>query len=248
MKKLISFTLYGNDPKYVEGMYRNIELKEQFYPDWEVMVFHDNSVAGDVIEKLGLRAALRNVSDYRIFPASWRFLAYDENDVERFISRDADSRLSQREAGAVAEWEDSEKVLHIMRDHPHHGSPAHGKPILGGMWGMTKHRETKPVLGIETMRDLCLQHQGEKKYTTNRDEWFWTDMNFLRDAIYHQLGNPENCKIHAARDYMHKVTWKNELWATDFPTPRNEDKNFVGEIIEIIDGKEQRAYQYRELL
>ena len=72
-------------------------------------------------------------------------------------------------------------------------------------------------------------------------------MNFLRDAVYRVFGNPENCKVHAARDYMHKVMWKNEPWATDFPTPRNEDKNFVGEVIEIVDGKEQRAYQYTEL-
>jgi|TARA_R110000744_G_scaffold167999_1_gene285563 hypothetical protein len=247
MRKLISFTLYGQDPKYVEGMFRNLELKEQFYPDWEVIVFHDNSVANDVIERLGSAATLRNVSGYGIFPASWRFLAYDEDNMERFISRDADSRLSQREADAVTDWEDSEKILHVMRDHPHHGSPAHGKPILGGMWGMTRHPLKQFGADVNTMRDLCLRHQGGKKHTTNRDEWFWTDMNFLRDAIYRVLGNTENCKAHAARDYMHKVTWENEPWAIDFPTPRNEDKNFVGEVIEIIDGKEQRAYQYTEL-
>jgi hypothetical protein len=247
MRKLISFTLFGEDPKYIEGMYRNVELKERFYPDWEVIVFHDNSLASDVVEKLGLGATLRNVSDCGIFPASWRFLAYDEDNMERFISRDADSRLSQREADAVAEWEDSEKVLHIMRDHPHHGSPAHGKPVLGGMWGMIKRPLRQFGGNVKTMQDLCLRHQRGKKHTTNRDEWFWTDMNFLRDAIYRVLGNAENCKVHAARDYMHKVTWKNEPWAVDFPTPRNEDKNFVGEIIEMVDGKEQRAYQYTEL-
>ena len=244
--KLISFTLYGQDPKYVEGMYRNIELREKVYPDWNIIIFHDNSVPESDTKKFAdMGAILRNVTDSGIYPASWRFLAYDEDNIERFISRDSDSRLSQREADAVAEWEDSKKVLHIMRDHPHHGSPEHGKPILGGMWGITKH----PPLdtNIKTMRDLCLRHQGGKKYTTNREEWFWTDMNFLRDAVYRVFGGPKNSKIHAARDYMHKVRWRNEPWTTDFPTPRNEDKSFVGEVIEIIDGKEQRAYQYTEL-
>ena len=237
MRKLISFTLYGDDPKYVEGMFRNIELKDEFYPDWEIIVYHDNSLEAGVIERLSRDVSLRNCTDSGMLAASWRFCAFDEPGVERFIVRDSDSRLSQREADAVADWEESKKELHIMRDHPHHGYS-----ILGGMWGI------KNDITMISMKDSILQYQGGKKiHTTNRENWSMADMHFLRDCIYKHLATEETCKIHAATDYMHKVGWKNEAWAEDFPTPRNENKNFIGEIFSISDGQEKRDYQYTEL-
>ena len=237
MRKLISFTLYGDNPKYVEGMFRNIELKDEFYPDWEIIIYHDDSVEPSVIERLSKHATLRDFTDSGILAASWRFCAFDEPDAERFIVRDSDSRFSQREADAVLEWEKSDKELHIMRDHPHHGYP-----ILGGMWGL------KNDIAIVSMKDSILQYQkGKKEHTTSRKNWSMADMYFIRDCVYKHLGTEETSKIHAATDYMHKVGWKNEAWAEDFPTPRNENKNFIGEIFSISDGQEKRDYQYTEL-
>ena len=46
------------------------------------------------------------------------------------ISRDLDSRFSDREKFAVQEWLNSNKSHHIMRDHPHHDFE-----VLGGLWG-----------------------------------------------------------------------------------------------------------------
>ena len=45
------------------------------------------------------------------------FLPCSEN-IERFISRDCDSRLSERDRVAVDEWIKSEKNFHIIREHP----------------------------------------------------------------------------------------------------------------------------------
>ena len=63
----------------------------------------------------------------------WRFMPASESEVDVIICRDTDSRLSLREKAAVDEWLKSDKGFHIMRDHP-----AHGFPILGGMWGAKK--------------------------------------------------------------------------------------------------------------
>ncbi len=237
MRKLISFTLYGNDPKYILGMYKNLELREAFYPDWEVIIYHDNSLTPEVIDRLSqYGATLRNVDGCGIYAAGWRFMANNEDNVERFIVRDSDSRLSQREADAVQDWEKSGKILHIMRDHPHHGYP-----VLGGMWGMMAN----PSMDI---KEMCLSYQGWKATSvTERKNWSMKDMDFLRDVIYRTLGRKQYSKIHAAEDYMNKVPWSNEPWAEDFPSPRNEDKNFVGEIFSIKDGIETRDYQYKEL-
>ena len=56
----------------------------------------------------------------------WRFL-FDDSSVDIFIVRDVDSRINKEES-AVKEWLESDKLLHIMRDHPHHYYK-----ILGGM-------------------------------------------------------------------------------------------------------------------
>ena len=34
MKKVISFSLYGNDPKYTIGMIKNVNISKELYPDW----------------------------------------------------------------------------------------------------------------------------------------------------------------------------------------------------------------------
>ena len=50
--------------------------------------------------------------------------------MDTFVSRDLDSIFTLREQAAVEEWFKSNKVLHIMRDHP-----AQNEVILGGLWG-----------------------------------------------------------------------------------------------------------------
>ena len=50
--------------------------------------------------------------------------------VSIFLSRDLDSRITEREVAAVVEWLQSGQALHVMRDHP-----GHKVPMLGGTWG-----------------------------------------------------------------------------------------------------------------
>ena len=71
----------------------------------------------------------------------WRFQPNDDKEVERFIVRDSDSRITEREKIAVEEWEKEDKVLHIMRDHPHHNFH-----ILAGMFGIGGGLIIVPVL------------------------------------------------------------------------------------------------------
>jgi hypothetical protein len=60
----------------------------------------------------------------------WRFYVACDPTVDIFLSRDCDSRISDREVACINEWLTSDKDFHIMRDHPYHTVP-----ILGGMWG-----------------------------------------------------------------------------------------------------------------
>ena len=137
MKRLITFCLWGDDPFYLEGACKNAELAKEIYPEWICRYY----VAGkntpqETIDRLNAydntEVVVLDEEGSHNFTMS-RFTACDDEDVECFISRDTDSRLSVREREAVDEWMESDKNFHIMRDHPYHVTA-----IMAGMWGMKK--------------------------------------------------------------------------------------------------------------
>ena len=132
MKKLISYSLWGDNPKYTEGAVANALQALVVYPGWVVRIYCGDDVPNKIIDRLQQAGAeivqIHGMNDNR--GMFWRFLALADDDVERVIIRDTDSRLTMRERAAVSEWEHSNLVGHIMRDHPYHAMP-----IMGGMWG-----------------------------------------------------------------------------------------------------------------
>ena len=131
MRKIISFSLWGDNPKYTVGAIRNAELALQIYPSWICYFFVSENVPKEIID------VLLSYKNTRVFfkqgngdwrSMFWRFETSYDPTIDISIFRDTDSRLSYREKYAVDEWLDSDKTFHIMRDHPYHGFP-----ILGGM-------------------------------------------------------------------------------------------------------------------
>jgi len=140
MKKIISFSLYGEHSKYSIGMLCNVELAKKIYPDWICRIYYGGSVPPQYIEKLSeynnTELIQMDESENGIFPMIWRFLAIDD-DVEVMIVRDADSRLSYREKSCVDIFMESDKLLHSIKDHSLHND------IMGGMWGIKKNNRIK---------------------------------------------------------------------------------------------------------
>lgn len=175
-KKIIAFSLWGDNPKYTVGAIRNAELAPTVYPGWTARFYCGTSVSRDIIDQLRLLAAEvveMNVSgDWT--GMFWRFQAISDPEVEIMISRDTDSRLTLREAAAVESWLRSDKNFHIMRDHPWHGTE-----ILGGMWGARK-----PIL-----KDMNVLIDSYYKQS------FWqVDQKFLREIIWPRVAG--NCTVH----------------------------------------------------
>ena len=133
MKKLISFSLWGNNPKYCIGAVRNAELAKEIYPEWKCRFYISKFVDQKIIDKLlELNSELVLKDELGDWTGMfWRFEAGADQEYEAVIFRDTDSRLNLREKLAVDDWLKSDKTFHIMRDHP-----AHAFPILGGMWGI----------------------------------------------------------------------------------------------------------------
>lgn len=132
--QIISFSLFGTDPKYGQGAVRNAEAAPFLYPGWTCRFHVDASVGTEVVEQLQSRGAqvIRMAPEW---PAAshgtlWRFLVADDPGVRRWIVRDADSLLNLREATAVQEWLASDRHFHLMRDHFDHS-----ELVLAGLWG-----------------------------------------------------------------------------------------------------------------
>ena len=135
-KRVISYCLYGGNERYAGGAIRNLPLAAKYFPGWEVRIYHDESVPETVLgplRSLGANLVLMSGSG-KIEGMFWRFHVAADPDVDIYIVRDSDSRLSEREAAAVQEWLDSGEPFHVIRDHPAHGVHA----VSGGLWGGRK--------------------------------------------------------------------------------------------------------------
>jgi len=131
---LVSFSLYGNNPKYIVGALRNAELIQGLGSEWRSVFYLGADIPESVKSELSVRGAqIRNwEQSWHKNGMFWRFTAIEEFKFDFLLFRDVDSRISDRELKALDQWFNSGKTLHIMRDHPHHNAL-----ILGGMWGLT---------------------------------------------------------------------------------------------------------------
>jgi len=208
MKRVLTFSLWGNNPTYNIGAIRNAEQAIKAYPGFECWVYvHEPSVPKETVDKLltfdHVTVIMKSGDLESSKPMMWRFEAIDDPEVEIMMSRDTDTRIWLREKMAVDEWIQSGAPFHIMRDHVYHGTP-----ILGGMFGTRKLAE---IPSWKTLMDEVVQ-------VGNRDY----DQTFLASMLYPLV--KDRAVIHAS---FHQ--W--EPNAKPFPIPFCPEFHFVGEYV-----------------
>lgn len=142
MTKIISFSLWGKDPKYCQGAIENAKIASEIYPGWICRFYCRKDVPYEIVQEfinLNCQFVMIDGVFGRLYGEweglFWRFSAASDPTIDIMISRDTDSILNWKEKAAVDDWlENSTMPFHIMRDHPYHGVP-----ILGGMWGCKKN-------------------------------------------------------------------------------------------------------------
>jgi protein O-GlcNAc transferase len=161
MKKLISLSVWGSNPRYVIGAHRQIELAAKYLPDWNVRIYTDD------YKKFN---HLKSVEVVRCEDGSagmyWRFMPLFEDTYDVIASRDSDSRFSFRECKAMNEFADSYMKFHVIRDHDSHFQ----YPIMAGMFAC---RGGLPYYIKDNMIDCMLKNKS-----------YLDDQNFLRDYVW----------------------------------------------------------------
>lgn len=208
--KVISFSLYGENPMYTIGCIRNAELKKELFPDWEMWVYYNDTVPGYIIEKLTKLDVklLKQDNNHGYINSMWRFLPMNEPNLEYYICRDCDSRISERDVIAVTEWIESGIDFHIVRDHP----IGHWWPMNAGMWGAKGN-------AIINFRDIVNDYLRQNFRTYDKA----IDQHFLKDVVYPLTIN--NCLVHD--EY-----YNHESYAKSINHDRkSNDFAFIGEAI-----------------
>lgn len=224
MKKIISYSLWCNETSmdnkqyqthamYLNGALENLNLqkKEKIYKHWKFRFYINNTVPKEFILKLkSYGAEIKDMTNSKLPGMFWRFLPFNDKKVDIFIVRDVDSRISKREFKAVNEWIESKKLMHIIRDHPHHYYK-----ILGGMWGYQNHLERF------NPNELINKFLEQRKYKFKRMD----DMLFL-DNIYDLFEKKNQTLEH---DQFFK--FKNSIKFPD-DSYQNDYYNYVGEVFD----------------
>jgi len=176
--KVISFCLYGNKPIYTIGCIRNLELLKKVFVGWEAWVYHNTSVNQETLkqlQELGAKTIL--VDEDKGFENSlWRFKPIEDSQVDFFISRDTDSRLSERDEVAVNEWIESGKTFHVVRDHP-----------VGHSWGINAGIFGAKGGSIPNFFELLENYLVWYKSTPHLVYDRYIDQCFLRDIIHPRI-------------------------------------------------------------
>ena len=218
--RVISMSLYGHNPRYVNGAIENAKLVNKVYPGWKLRIYlpakkkiqngrglQVPSFIVDELKSLNVDLVFMDTISTKVKPMMWRFLVANDVTVDRFIVRDADSRLISRDATEVERWIQSGEAFHCIRDHPGHT----GWPISGGLWGAVPSK-LRSILKNNTFEQM-----------TNFSAQFFEDMEFLRNVVWPQVKNNTYCSD----------SYTCKKWASSHPfaTNRSENFEFVGEVI-----------------
>jgi len=203
--RVIAFTIFGSQPRYLRGALQNVLAARTLYPGWICRFYVDDTVDETFRHVLAEEGAELVMDDSGNRDTrhllTRRFLVNDDPGVGYFLVRDADSVVSQREAAAVADWLESGLPFHAMRDWY-----THTDPLLAGMWG--------GIAGVYPDMAGTLAHfLAGHPQSTNWDQYF------LREEVWPAIR--DQCVVHDRCFSSHA--------ARPFPTPSPGGREHVGQ-------------------
>lgn len=183
--KVISFTVFGNNPIYDIGLLKNLDLAKKIYQGWDCWVYcpKDYHLIPE-LEKRNCKVFTLGSLDKEILQTMWRFIPMFVSDLEIMIARDCDARLTQREFDCVKRFEESNYNFQILRDHDAHFSHS----IMAGMFGC-KPNKIKNYVHEYTMFIDNVQTNSEdfSNFTKYLYNGIGYDELFLAKYIYNDI-------------------------------------------------------------
>jgi hypothetical protein len=207
-QKVISYSLFGTNKFYYEKLKEITKEAKKVYPDWLIRIYYDYSIDKSIIcdiecenydnsDFCNINQLNRNLIDNNdesllnanyIHKMMWRYFPLADDFVDLASFRDTDSFIIQREIDSVNVWLNSDKIGHIMRDHPEHNIK-----ILGGMWGfkMRNNRElANKIFQMIIDKKLSYKYNYQYKSPKGYDQFFLVDYVFnliKKNSVIHDI-------------------------------------------------------------
>ena len=218
MVKIFSFCLYGRNPKYTLGMIENVKIINGKFNGWYIYIYYNN-VPENIIEQLQLYNNVVLIkSTYTNHKTMLdRFKPIDNVDVDIMMVRDADSRIHDRDLWAINEFINSDKKLHIIRDHR-----CHQRPIMAGLFGMKRG-----------FVDFNIEN-AIKIFERQNADAYQVDQNFLEQFIYPIAIKTNDYLLHG-----NKIAENENSIPFLYPVV---NRDFCGQVIDYKDNAEYRVF------
>lgn len=179
-------SLIGGNATDMHGVIRNIMLQPIHFPTWTVRIYSElppddarhlyppipSNVAAQ-LKQLPVQLVYVNTQNVKLDPSLWPALAVDDESVDYLLVRKPSGRISDRDAAVVREWMESEKVVHVIKDHPRHSA----NKIIPGLWGADT-KGLRNILGGK-ISPLLAESQSEP--------------TFLNDVLWPRVANNVWC-------------------------------------------------------
>ena len=174
--KIISYSIFGEEQWYRNGLIKNIEIAKSLLKDWTVRVYMSDKIEKEFINKVSKNNNVEVIIKNEKYPYEglmWRMLPMEEGH-EVVAVRDCDTRLFQRDKNLLDDWISNKFKYHVCRENPGAYSV-----ILAGLYG-----GKKPNLIIEDKF-----HKWRETYLKGKKSLYLYDQGFLSRHVYPHIRN-----------------------------------------------------------
>ena len=205
---IFCFCIYGTQTKYTQGLVENLKLIQTHFPSFQTLIHYKLDVPEEYLIQY---RSFPNVTLELIttdIPMMSRIVCWKPYNI--YFMRDADSRVTHRDAACINAFLESTKTAHIIRDHYYHKTR-----IMGGTFGIRMPTEWD----IQTMWEAWKQSQTVLPI-------YGTDEKFLQDVIYPHI--KDSMLLHT-----NVVAYLGET-PTLIPVEQIEDSDFIGNVYDLL--------------
>ena len=170
-KCLISFSLYGTDPKYLGAALQIVSDTKKIFPGYVPRFYVSQEIEEGLITNLKEAGSeiVRKERKDAFDGTFWRFLAASDPEAEVVLVRDVDTRFGLRDKQSNDAWLSSGKDYHIVRDQRYHQYE-----MMAGLWAC---------------RGEKIPHIEHLVSNWKHKSFFWNDQVFLALKVYPWIRN-----------------------------------------------------------
>ena len=231
MVNVFSFCLYSSyNPKYYIGLKENIDIIIDKYPTYHIHIWLGNDIDKDKFDELINNFDKTNIKIFFVSDATgpilmlYRYMSIDFENIDCIFSRDADSRIGERDMWCINRFLNSKQILHTIRDH--HG---HFMEMMGGLSGMKRE-----ILNhICSFNNLILQ---SKKIINNIEYNF--DQYILKIIIYNNF--KDLLLVHSTKNIFNDINFEYIYLVVN-------NESFCGQVIDYDEQLNKKyVYEYKD--